>query len=215
MPLSLVAVRLGRDTFRLDQFIEMIVELIDNQVKDTFHGNNKLIAPLSLTIFVWVFLVNLMDLIPVDVVPELMMLAGVEYQKIVPSTDPNITMGMAIGVFVLMLFYSIKVKGFGFVKELTMNPFNHWAFIPVNLFMEVVGRLAKPFSLGLRLFGNMYAGEMIYLIAALFSAGIFLLLPAALLQIGWAIFHTVITLQAFIHGSYHRTSAWRTRTINF
>ena len=80
-----------------------------------------------------------MDLIPVDVVPELMMLAGVEYQKIVPSTDPNITMGMAIGVFVLMLFYSVKVKGFGFVKELTMNPFNHWAFIPVNLFMEVVG----------------------------------------------------------------------------
>ena len=178
----------------------MIVEFIDNQVKDTFHGKNKLIAPLALTIFVWVFLMNLMDLIPVDVVPELMMLAGVEYQKIVPSTDPNITMGMAIGVFVLMLFYSIKVKGFGFVKELTMNPFNHWAFIPVNLFMEVVGLLAKPFSLGLRLFGNMYAGEMIFiLIAALFSAGIFWVLPAAFLQIGWAIFHIlVITLQAFI-----------------
>ena len=163
-------------------------------------ATNKLIAPLSLTIFVWVFLMNLMDLIPVDVVPELMMLVGVEYQKIVPSTDPNITMGMAIGVFVLMLFYSIKVKGFGFVKELTMNPFNHWAFIPVNLFMEVVGLLAKPFSLGLRLFGNMYAGEMIFiLIAALFSAGIVWLVPAAFLQIGWAIFHIlVITLQAFI-----------------
>ena len=196
-----VAVRASAETpSGLINFIEMIVEFIDNQVKDTFHGNNKLIAPLSLTIFVWVFLMNLMDLIPVDVVPELMMLAGVEYQKIVPSTDPNITMGMAIGVFVLMLFYSIKVKGFGFVKELTMNPFNHWAFIPVNLFMEVVGLLAKPFSLGLRLFGNMYAGEMIFiLIAALFSAGIFWLLPAALLQIGWAIFHIlVITLQAFI-----------------
>ena len=143
---------------------------------------------------------NLMDLIPVDVVPELMLFAGVEYQKIVPSTDPNITMGMAIGVFFLMLFYSIKVKGFGFVRELTMNPFNHWAFIPVNLFMEVVGLLAKPFSLGLRLFGNMYAGEMIFiLIAALFGAGVFWLLPAALLQLGWAIFHIlVITLQAFI-----------------
>ena len=181
-------------------FIEMIVEFIDNQVKDTFHGKNKLIAPLSLTIFVWVFLMNLMDLIPVDVVPELMLFAGVEYQKIVPSTDPNITMGMAIGVFFLMLFYSIKVKGFGFVRELTMNPFNHWAFIPVNLFMEVVGLLAKPFSLGLRLFGNMYAGEMIFiLIAALFGAGVFWLLPAALLQLGWAIFHIlVITLQAFI-----------------
>ena len=181
-------------------FIEMIVEFIDNQVKDTFHGKNKLIAPLSLTIFVWVFLMNLMDLIPVDVVPELMLFAGVEYQKIVPSTDPNITMGMAIGVFFLMLFYSIKVKGFGFVRELTMNPFNHWAFIPVNLFMEVVGLLAKPFSLGLRLFCNMYAGEMIFiLIAALFGAGVFWLLPAALLQLGWAIFHIlVITLQAFI-----------------
>ena len=116
-----------------------------------------------------------------------------------PSTDPNITMGMALGVFILMLYYSIKVKGFGFVRELTMNPFNHWMFIPVNLFMEVVGLLAKPFSLGLRLFGNMYAGEMIFiLIAALFSAG----LPGWRrrdVQIGWAIFHIlVITLQAFI-----------------
>lgn len=196
-----VAVRASATTpSGLVNFIEMIVEFIDNQVKDTFHGKNKLIAPLSLTIFVWVFLMNLMDLIPVDLVPEALMLAGVEYQKIVPSTDPNITMGMALGVFILMLYYSIKVKGFGFVRELTMNPFNHPAFIPVNLFMEVVGLLAKPFSLGLRLFGNMYAGEMIFiLIAALFGAGIMWMLPAALLQLGWAIFHIlVITLQAFI-----------------
>ena len=184
----------------LINFVEMVVEFVDSTVKDTFHGKNELIAPLALTIFVWVFLMNLMDLIPVDLIPHSLMLAGVEYQKIVPSTDPNITMGMAIGVFVLMLFYSIKVKGFGFVKELTLNPFNHPLFIPVNLFMEVVGLLAKPFSLGLRLFGNMYAGEMIFiLIAALFSVGLFWLLPAALLQIGWAIFHIlVITLQAFI-----------------
>ena len=181
-------------------FVEMVVEFIDNTVKDTFHGKNPLIAPLALTIFVWVFLMNLMDLVPVDLIPYALGLAGVEYQKIVPSTDPNITMGMAVGVFILMLFYSIKVKGFGFVKELTMNPFNHPLFIPVNLFMEVVGLLAKPFSLGLRLFGNMYAGEMIFiLIAALFSAGIMWVLPAALLQLGWAIFHIlVITLQAFI-----------------
>jgi F-type H+-transporting ATPase subunit a len=179
---------------------EMIVEFIDGTVRDTFHGRNPLIAPLALTIFVWVFLMNLMDLIPVDLIPHGLMLVGVEYQKIVPSTDPNITMGMAVGVFVLMLYYSIKVKGFGFVKELTMNPFNHPLFIPVNLFMEVVGLLAKPFSLGLRLFGNMYAGEMIFiLIASLFSVGLFWMLPAALLQIGWAIFHIlVITLQAFI-----------------
>lgn len=180
--------------------VEMIVGFVDSTVRDTFHGHNKMIAPLALTIFVWVFLMNLMDLVPVDLIPSALMLAGVDYQKIVPSTDPNITMGMAVGVFILMLYYSIKVKGFGFVKELTLNPFNHWLFIPINLFMEVVGLLAKPFSLGLRLFGNMYAGEMIFiLIAALFSAGIAWMAPAGLLQIGWAIFHIlVITLQAFI-----------------
>jgi F-type H+-transporting ATPase subunit a len=180
--------------------VEMVVEFVDNTVKDTFHGHNKLVAPLALTIFVWVFLMNLMDIIPVDLIPWSLMMLGVEYQKIVPSTDPNITLGMAVGVFILMLYYSIKVKGFGFVKELTLNPFNHPVFIPVNLFMEVVGLLAKPFSLGLRLFGNMYAGEMIFiLIAALFSAGLAWMLPAGLLQIGWAIFHIlVITLQAFI-----------------
>jgi len=180
--------------------VETIVGFVDNTVRDSFHGHNPLIAPLALTVFVWVFLMNLMDLIPVDLIPHAMMLLGVEYQKIVPSTDPNITMGMAVGVFVLMLYYSITVKGFGFVKELTLNPFNHPVFIPINLFMEVVGLLAKPFSLGLRLFGNMYAGEMIFiLIAALFSAGVVWLLPAGLMQIGWAIFHIlIITLQAFI-----------------
>jgi len=184
----------------LGSAVEMIVQFVDNTVRDTFHGRNPLIAPLSLTIFVWIFLMNLMDLVPVDIVPELMMLLGVEYHKIVPSTDPNITFGMAIGVLILILYYSIKVKGFGFARELAMNPFNHPLFIPVNLFMEVVGLLAKPFSLGLRLFGNMYAGEMIFiLIAALFSAGVAWMAPAGILQIGWAIFHIlVITLQAFI-----------------
>ena len=153
-------------------FVEMIVDFIDGAVKDSFHGRNKMVAPLALTIFVWVFLMNLMDLLPVDLIPTLLMMAGVEYQKIVPSTDPNITLGMALGVFILMLYYSFKIKGTGFIKELTMHPFNHWGFIPVNLFMETVGLLAKPFSLGLRLFGNMYAGEMIFiLIATMFAAG--------------------------------------------
>ena len=153
-------------------FVELIVEFIDGAVKDSFHGSNKMVAPLALTIFVWIFLMNFMDLLPVDLIPELLMLAGVNYQKVVPSTDPNITLGMALGVFILMLFYSIKIKGTGFIAELTMHPFNHWAFIPVNLFMETVGLLAKPFSLGLRLFGNMYAGEMIFiLIATTFAAG--------------------------------------------
>jgi F-type H+-transporting ATPase subunit a len=180
--------------------VEMVVEFVDSTVRDTFHGHNPLLAPLALTVFVWVLLMNLMDLVPVDLVPGLMSLAGVPFQKIVPSTDPNITMGMSIGVFILILYYSIKVKGFGFVKELTMNPFNHWLFIPVNLFMEVVGLLSKPVSMGLRLFGNLYAGEMIFiLIAALFSAGIGWMAPAGLLQVAWAIFHLlIIPLQAFI-----------------
>lgn len=180
--------------------VEMIVEFVDKTVTDTFHGHNKMVAPLALTIFVWVFLMNLMDLVPVDLVPYTLMLLGVEYHKIVPSTDPNITFGLAIGVLILILYYSIKVKGFGFAKELAMNPFNHPLFIPVNLFMEIVGLMAKPFSLALRLFGNMYAGEMIFiLIAALYGAGLAWMAPAGILQIGWAIFHIlVITLQAFI-----------------
>ena len=181
--------------------VEMIVEFVDSTVRDTFHGNNKLIAPLALTIFVWVLLMNLMDLVPIDLVPKVLeVVAGVPFQKIVPSTDVNITLGMAIGVFILMLYYSIKIKGFGFLKELSFTPFNHWAFIPVNLFMEVVGLLAKPFSLGLRLFGNLYAGEMIFiLIAALFSAGVAWMVPAGFLQVTWAIFHLlIIPLQAFI-----------------
>lgn len=184
----------------LQNFVEMIVEFIDGAVKDAFHGKNKVVAPLALTIFVWVFLMNLMDLIPVDLVPWLLGLMGVHFQKIVPSTDVNITMGMALAVFILMIYYSFKIKGTGFIKELTMHPFNHWAFIPVNLFMEVVGLLAKPFSLGLRLFGNMYAGEMIFiLIATMYSAGLILGIFGGLLQMGWAIFHIlVITLQAFI-----------------
>jgi F-type H+-transporting ATPase subunit a len=182
--------------------IEVVVEFVDNNVKDMFHGRNPLVAPLALTIFVWVFLMNLMDLVPVDLIPRILLEAfGIHFQKVVPSTDPNITLGMALGVFILMLYYSIKIKGIGgFVKELTLHPFNHPAFIPVNLFMELVGLLAKPFSLGLRLFGNMYAGEMIFiLIAVMYSAGWFFGLFGGVLQIGWAIFHIlVITLQAFI-----------------
>ncbi|MFT4612912.1 MAG: F-type H+-transporting ATPase subunit a [Bacteroidia bacterium] len=190
--------------------VEMVVEFVDSTVRDTFHGHNKMIAPLALTVFVWVLLMNLMDLVPIDLVPGLMALAGVSYMKIVPSTDPNITLGMAVGVFVLMLYYSIKIKGFGFVIELTTNPFKPPTkgpliiiapvLIAINLFMEVVGLLSKPFSLGLRLFGNLYAGEMIFiLIAALFSAGIGWMAPAGLLQMAWAIFHLlIIPLQAFI-----------------
>jgi F-type H+-transporting ATPase subunit a len=179
---------------KLQCLVEMTVEFVDGTVKDTFHGKNALIAPLSLTIFVWIILMNTMDLIPVDWLPMASQAAGLEYMRVVPTTDLNITMGMSISVFFLMIFYSIKMKGVGgFVKELTMQPFNHWAFIPVNLVMELVALIAKPVSLGLRLFGNMYAGEMIFMLIALLGVW---QLP---LHFVWATFHImVVLLQAFI-----------------
>jgi F-type H+-transporting ATPase subunit a len=191
----------------LQNAVEMIVETLEDQVLSVFNHKNALIAPLALTIFVWVFLMNLMDLLPVDWLPELAVVAGISHMKIVPSTDPNITMALALSVFVLVIYYSVKCKGIGgFLAELSFHPFPVQKgvmaifIVPINFLLESVTLIAKPLSLGLRLFGNMYAGEMIFiLIAALFSAGIVWLLPAAFLQIGWAIFHIlVITLQAFI-----------------
>jgi len=189
-------------------FIEMMVEFVDGTVKDSFHGHNPWIAPIALTIFVWVFFMNLMDLIPVDFIPHLFYMSGVPFQKIVPSTDPNITLGMALAVFGMILYYSVKVKGIrGFLGELTLQPFAaknkvvQAIFIPINLALELVGLLAKPFSLGLRLFGNMYAGEMIFILIAIMYMSGSLLLGAfgGTLQLGWAIFHIlIITLQAFI-----------------
>ncbi len=191
-------------------FAEMIIDFIDDTVRGSFSGGkNNLVAPLALTIFVWVFLMNLMDLIPVDVIPQIVMqsagaIFGVDphhvYFKIVPTTDPNATLGMAIFVFMLMLYYSFKIKGTGgFIGELTLQPFGKWA-LPINTVLETVTLLSKPFSLGLRLFGNMYAGEMVFiLIATMYGASLVLGSFAGLLQIGWAIFHIlIITLQAFI-----------------
>jgi F-type H+-transporting ATPase subunit a len=195
---------------KMQNFAEMLVEFIDTSVRGSFTGQNSLVAPLSLTIFVWIFLQNLMDLVPVDLIPYLVGDHGVglvHFMKVVPTTDPNATFGMAIGVFILVLYYSIKIKGVGgFAGELTLQPFsaNNFAvqalFMPVNLVLELVGLLAKPISLALRLFGNMYAGEMIFiLIALMYSGGIALGLFGGLLQLGWAIFHIlIITLQAFI-----------------
>lgn len=191
----------------MQNFVEMIVEFIDNTVKESFHGKSPLVAPLSLTIFTWVFMMNFMDLIPVDVLPTIFALFGVHYMKVVPSTDVNITMGMSLTVFALMIFYSIKVKGIGgFAGELCLQPFKvsnpvlQAIFIPINFFLESVALIAKPISLALRLFGNMYAGEMIFiLIALMFGAGAFLFLMGGILQWAWAVFHIlVITLQAFI-----------------
>ena len=179
---------------KLQCFVEMIIDFVDENVKDTFHGKNKLIAPLGLTIFVWVFLMNLMDLVPIDLLPELGKQVGLDYLKVVPTTDMNATFAMSLSVFVLILYYSIKIKGIsGFTKELTMNPFNHWTMIPFNFLLEGVALIAKPISLALRLFGNMYAGELLFILIALLGA---YQLP---LYLPWAIFHIlVITLQAFI-----------------
>ena len=184
----------------LQNAVEMIVDFIDDTVTSIFQHRNALIAPMALTIFVWVFLMNLMDLVPVDWVPEGAKLVGIHYMKIVPSTDPNITLGMALAVFLLILFYSIKVKGVvGFAKELLCHPFP-WYLAPVNLVLEGVTLLAKPVSLGLRLFGNLYAGEMIFiLIALMFGGGLLLGIFGGFLQWAWAVFHVlIITLQAFI-----------------
>lgn len=192
---------------KLQNFVEMMVEFVENSVKGSFSGRNPLVAPLALTIFVWVFLMNLMDLVPVDLIPRIAGILGVHHMKVVPSTDPNITFAMAIGVFMLIIYYSIKVKGVGgFVGELTGMPFqtNNMLLKPlftvINLFLEGVNLLAKPVSLSLRLFGNMYAGEMIFiLIALMYGAGWAMGVFGGFLQFVWAVFHIlVITLQAFI-----------------
>lgn len=188
-------------------FVEWIVEFIDDNVRDSFNSKNDLIAPMALTLFCWVFLMNLMDLVPVELLPRAFELFGIHFQKVVPSTDPNITFGLALSVFALMIYYSIKVKGFsGFAAELTMQPFEAKSpvlkilFIPVNFFLEFVSLVAKPISHSLRLFGNMYAGEMIFiLISLMFGAGVTLTIFGGVLQLIWAIFHVlIITLQAFI-----------------
>jgi F-type H+-transporting ATPase subunit a len=180
---------------------EMAVEFIESSVRGSFSGKNDLIAPLALTIFVWIFLQNLMDLIPVDVLPLLLAeVFHIHHNKVVPTTDPNATFGMSLGVFVLIIYYSIKIKGVGgFLGELSFQPFGKLG-LPANLLLEGINLIAKPVSLSLRLFGNMYAGEMIFiLIALLFNAGIFWGALGGVLQVGWAIFHIlIITLQAFI-----------------
>jgi len=185
----------------LQNFIEMIVEFIDDSVRGSFSGKNPLVAPLALTIFIWIFLMNLMDLIPVDLIPWLAGWLGVPYLKIVPSTDPNVTFGMSLSVFALVLYYSVKMKGpGGFFAELAFHPFPKF-MMPINLILEGVSLIAKPVSLSLRLFGNLYAGEMIFILIALMYSGGFgtLAISGGFLQLIWALFHIlIITLQAFI-----------------
>jgi F-type H+-transporting ATPase subunit a len=201
---------------KFQNFVELIVEFIDNQVKDSFHGTNKLLAPLALTIFCWVFLFNAMDILPVDLLPAIGHGLGFEHLKVVPSTDLNITFAMSLSVFILIIYYSIKMKGLGgFVAEFTLQPFSaknpiaKVLLIPANLVLEVVPFIARPISLSLRLYGNLFAGEMIFLLLAVLSlkgvaqlesaSGWALVFAQFLLALLWAIFHLlVITLQAFI-----------------
>ncbi|MBT8113345.1 MAG: F0F1 ATP synthase subunit A [Gammaproteobacteria bacterium] len=190
-------------------FIEWVVDFVNDNVRGSFTAKNDLVAPLALTIFFWVLLMNLMDLVPVDLIPRIAQEIGAAffgadphhvYFKVVPTTDPNITFGMALGIFILMLYYSIKIKGIGgFFGELAFQPFGKWG-MPANLLLEGISLISKPVSLALRLFGNLYAGEMIFiLIALLYSGGIIWGTLGGFLQLGWAIFHIlIIFLQAFI-----------------
>ncbi|HFD31843.1 MAG TPA: F0F1 ATP synthase subunit A [Gammaproteobacteria bacterium] len=207
----LVAARLGKSLNAdkpggFQNFVEMIIDFVSQQVKDTFPGHNPLIAPLALTIFVWVWLMNFMDLIPVDLLPLIGSFLGISYLKVVPTTDLNTTMAMSLTVFALILYYNIKIKGaVGYGKSFLFHPFGKF-LVPVNIIMTAIEELAKPLSLGLRLFGNMFAGELVFLLIALIGGsaaigfGLFFILPLqVLLDLGWLIFHIlVITLQAFI-----------------
>ena len=180
----------------LQNAVEMIVEMVQNSVKTSFQGNNAFIAPLALTIFCWIFLMNLMDLVPVDIIPLIAQtIAGDShiFFKSVPTTDVNITAGFSLAVFILIIYYSIKIKGLGgFLGELAFHPFGK-AALPLNLVMEVPAFLAKPVSLALRLFGNLFAGEVIFLVIALLG---WYQLP---LHFVWAVFHIlVIVLQAYL-----------------
>ena len=175
--------------------VEMTVEFVQGIVRDGFHGKNPVIAPLALTMFVWILLMSSLKLLPVDFIPVIAKSLGLEYFKIVPTTDINGTFGISIGVFLLIIYYSIKAKGVGgFAKELSFTPFNHWALIPFNLVLEILGLLTKPLSLALRLFGNMYAGEIVFILIAILPFWV-----QWTLSVPWAIFHIlVIVLQAFI-----------------
>ncbi|MDR2188992.1 MAG: F0F1 ATP synthase subunit A [Azonexus sp.] len=177
-------------------FVEMVVGMVDQQVRDTFHGKSELVTPLAITIFVWVFVMNAMDLVPVDFLPEAAKkVTGNEHLafKFVPTTDPNLTFAMSITVFFIMIWMNLKVKGFGgWLHEILSAPFG-LKLAPVNLIFRIVEDIAKPISLALRLFGNMYAGEMVFILIALLGLW---QLPLAL---PWELFHVlIITLQAFV-----------------
>ena len=181
----------------MQNFVEIMVEFVDQQVKDSFHGRSKVIAPLALTLFVWIFLMNIVKLLPYDLLPRIAQIVSGNpdiYLRINPTSDVNATLGMSIAVFFLIIFYSIYIKGAGgFAKEMFLKPFGVW-FLPFNFVLKVVEEIAKPVSLALRLFGNMYAGGLIFTLIALLPWWI-----QWTLGLPWSLFKLlIITLQAFI-----------------
>ena len=203
---------------RFQAAVEMLVEMVDSQAKGIVHNaeSRKFIAPLALTIFVWIFLLNAMDLLPVDLLPFLWErvygAAGHDphhaFLRVVPTADLSVTMGLSVAVFLICLFYNVKIKGLGgWIHELFTAPFgNHWALYPFNFAMQIIEFIAKTVSHGMRLFGNMYAGELIFLLIALMGGAWSLSATGISLAIGhviagtvWSIFHIlIITLQAFV-----------------
>lgn len=184
----------------LQNFMEMLLDFVQTQVKDMFAGYNPLIGPLAFTLFCWIWLMNLMDLVPVDFLPKVAGMVGIDYLKVVPTTDLATTFGLSLSVFALILFYNFKIKGLAYPKQFLFHPFEAHnpivkiLLMPLNIIMTTIEELSKPVSMALRLFGNMFAGELIFLLIALLPWWI-QFVPGGV----WAIFHIlVITLQAFI-----------------
>ena len=190
-------------------FVELVVEFIDTTVKEVFHLDRSFLAPLALTIFVWVFLMNAMDLLPLDLPGTIAGWFGIHYWRAVPTADVNTTFAMSLTVLVIIVYYSIKAKGMGgYAHELFTAPFGAHPLLWIpNFFLNIVELLSKPVSLAMRLFGNMYAGELVFMLIALLGASVFTLtvggaagfLGQLFMGTAWAIFHIlIITLQAFI-----------------
>lgn len=191
--LRCVAVRMKEIPTRLQSFVEVTYEFIDKSVHEVFHHKTTFIPSLALSIFLWVFFMNAMDLLPVDLLPRIAGFFGLPYFKSVPTADPNATFAMSISVFLLIVIYNLRVKKFRLLKEMLTFPFGKYLF-PINFAFRIIEECVKPLSLSLRLFGNMFAGELIFILIALMSWKI-QWAPGAI----WAIFHIlVITLQAFL-----------------
>lgn len=191
--LRFVAARMIDVPGKLQNIVEMVLEFVDNSVRETFHHKTHFVPALSLTIFLWVFMMNAMDLLPVDLLPRILSNFGIEHFKAVPTADPNATFAMSISIFLLILFFNIKAKKHHLLKEILTFPFGPYLF-PLNIIFRLIEECVKPISLALRLFGNMFAGELIFILIAIMPWWV-QWPPGAI----WAIFHIlVITLQAFI-----------------